>query len=317
MFLRTAWKECGAPARVLGRLIEVADEGDVHAIGLARDPVSKVVSAYKEILARMQRKIRSGPDTFKTDPWWHANATSAFPGIERTDTCLDWIWIGQPRDPRALGPGAMEDERFRGFLEALGCGCRYHDFQHVATSTWWMALRRTVTAPAAVSSYPSRLRTPTYGLLPPSFEAIARHEDVRRTGYATPHIDEVWNTVDLSAEVPRLIERFGIQQDADKIGAVYNGTCEQQSARTYFGTAEQKDTDAVGVKIYHSMQGPPAGELRALLAEESAARAVCDAFAQDYICFGLEPPRQCAALREAMERRGLVKFKEGYRGRPS
>ena len=170
-------------------------------------------------------------------------------------------------------------------------------------------MRRTVTEPPDPRKRGGKKgapRNPVRGTLPLTIPGMTGNEDIRRTGFGTHHIDEVWNTVDLSAEVPRLIARFGIEQDEDQIGSRWGGACEGQKARTYTGTTAQKDSRS------RRSAGPPSDALRALLAEEGAARGVCDSFAQDYICFGFEPPRQCAALREAMERRGLVVYPESY-----
>ena len=140
------------------------------------------------------------------------------------------------------------------------------------------------------------------GLLPLRMPDMMSHDAIRRNGFGTPHVDEVWNTLDLSDEVPRLIRRLGIPQRQGLIGSAYNGTCENQSARTYFGTTEEKDKRSSG----DASSGAPADVLRAAIAEEGAARSICDAFAQDYICFGLEPPVQCAELRASMERYDLI-----------
>ena len=312
-FLRSAWKECGVKREPVGEIdiVRVADEADVHAIGLARDPMSKVVSAYKEIMYRIPPKTRRKTDRYlerEEDFWWARG--EAYPGsLEHGFSCLDWMFLTRTREDwkegyRFFEWSAREDERFRGYLEALVCGCRYLEWQHAATSTWWMAMRRTVTEARGPDA---KTVNAILGQIPPAMANISGHPEVRRTGYATPRIDEVWNTEDMSAEVPRLIERFGIQQDAGQIGKRFNGACEGQAPRTYLGTSEEKDAN-------DEWPTPPSDRLREVLADAQVAEGVCDAFAQDYICFGLEPPRQCAALREMMERYDLVVYEEGYRG---
>lgn len=424
-FLNSAWDECGVQYSPSIKLVRLFNETDVHTVGLARDPQSKIVSAYKEMLFRTQKKIREQPQAFDTRLSWRrvdppspqgeaggeddgstkhtsidekSNSVSlhkkdsighslrsseqasngsalgddvtsealettsdavdvqgirgrtgiiagaghldSYPGLENADSCLDWIFIGQPTDPVKIGTldasREEERERFKGFLEALSCGCRYLDSDYTATSTWWMAMRRTVGEPTRKEAEgggggdggdgqnggssahaeerarpggaappgprsPSDLN-PVTGLLPLRMPDMMSHDAIRRNGFGTPHVDEVWNTLDLSDEVPRLIRRLGIPQRQGLIGSAYNGTCENQSARTYFGTTEEKDKRSSG----DASSGAPADVLRAAIAEGGAARSICDAFAQDYICFGLEPPAQCAELRASMERYDLI-----------
>ena len=318
-FLRTAFTECGAgkSAEQQISVVRVADEEDVHAIGLARDPMSKIVSAYKEILYRTQRSLRTNGDKFETDAWWHTNATSRYPGIEQSDSCMDWIFIGKPKDPKQITnvdtSSGMEAARFHAFLEALNCGCRYLDWMHVATSTWWMAMRRTVheTKKKDKSNRPpfEEGSNPIIGSLPLTVDAMSTHRDIRRFGYGAPHIDEVWNTENLSAEIVELIDRFNIPQNATEIGSRWGGTCENQSAKTYYGTTEQKDEKQKG-----GLAGPVSTTLRELLSEESTAQSICDSFAQDYICFGFEPPRECSELHSSMVKYDLILYEEGYQG---
>ena len=313
-FLHNAWKECGVDGWNYYQAPQiVADEEDVHSIGLARDPVSKIVSAYKEIVLRMHiQKFRKGNFVQGEMPSWHEDETSVHPGLEHT-ACLDWVFIGQPSDPKQMGTlegtRAMESERFLRYLDALNCGCRYLEWQHAATSTWWMAMRRTVTASEKDRKQSKRnFYNPRFGSLMMSTVRMSAHDEIKRSGYGTPSIDEVWNTVDLSDEVPRLIENFDIPQNRSRIGSVHGGTCEHQSASTFMGTSIQKEN-----RVKDATAGAPSDVLRSLVSEESTAQSICDSFAQDYICFGFEPPRQCSELRSSMLKYDLIVYEEGYR----
>ena len=313
-FLRSAWNECGVTRLPAGniRMVEVADEEDMHTIGLARDPMAKLVSAFKEILIRlpMRLKWKHMVDSEETDFY---RRTEKFLGLEQTYSCLDWIFIGhfgKSKGNIQYKKGKWseaEAERFLAFVDAINCGCRFLDWQHAASSTWWMSLRRTVTGTDwEASRFESRYKTfrnPIVGSLPIAMANISSHEDIKRTGYATPRIDEIWNTVDLSAEVPRLISRFDIPQSTNTIGKTY-GSCENQSARTYLGTSKEKDNGE------SRAPSPPTATLHELAAEVSVAESVCDSFAQDYICYGLQPPRACADLRATMEKYNLVVYND-------
>ena len=320
LFLRTAFKECGVVGYKTARSIErIADEDDVHAIGLARDPMSKIVSAYKEILVRhVHLLIR--PQDIEMDVWWHSGAMSRYPGIEQADSCLDWTHIGLPKDPaqmRTHEPSSeMEAARFHGFLEALNCGCRYPEWPHVATSTWWMAMRRTVTHPGQRRGLQKKPRSdnPLLGPMGLSTKKMFAHGVLNRTGYGTPHIDEIWNTVDLSTEIVDVIDRFEIPQNISDIGSRWGGTCENQSATTYFGTTEMKDRENTR-QNGNSIRGPESATLHELISEASTAQSICDSFAQDYICFGFEPPRECSELHRSMVQHDLIIYDEGYRGK--
>ena len=130
-FLSTAWKECGVPKKsylVSNALLRVPDEDDIHVIGLARDPMSKAISAYKEILFRLQYfKLRNtNGASLPHQPWWHKDETSVYPGIGEASTCLDWLYVGVPTvlGDLKLVREEKEIERFLGYLEALHCGCR-------------------------------------------------------------------------------------------------------------------------------------------------------------------------------------------------
>lgn len=140
-FLNTAWEECGVSqksASFSNVMWKVPDEDDIHVIGLARDPMSKAVSAYKEIVFRLQyfKFKRDSGASLPHQPWWHKDETSVYPGIGEASTCLDWSYVGVPTvldDLKKTPDWTPEEERlhedkeierFLGYLEALHCGCR-------------------------------------------------------------------------------------------------------------------------------------------------------------------------------------------------
>ena len=144
---------------------------------------------------------------------------------------------------------------------------------------------------------------PLLGTLPRSIETWSAYEAIIRSGVGTTHIDEVWNVADLSTEVPRLIDRFGIPQNFENQANL----CENQKASTYTGTSAEKDSESGERHV----GGSATDVLKSILSDdESLMQSICDSFAQDYICFGFEPPRQCSELRSSMVKYDLILYQE-------
>ena len=143
--------------------------------------------------------------------------------------------------------------------------------------------------------------------VPNTMSAWSAEKGIKETGYGTPHVDELWNVADLTVEVPRLIDRFNIPQNISNIGSKWGGTCENQRAKTYYFTSEDKDA-MPGIS---RLSGAPTDVLKSVLSyDESLTQSICDSFAQDYICFGFEPPQECSELHSSMVKYDLILYQE-------
>lgn len=147
-FLRQAFLNCGVTQKNPTKIVAVPDEARVHTIGLTRDPLERLISGYKEIVFRLQWGIQKDASRFHTNVSWSANDNNdhyaAYPGLLNADSCMDWLFVGlHQRDDddgeQSVWDMSPDDEgkRFRAFLDVLQCSCRFHDWQHVASATWW------------------------------------------------------------------------------------------------------------------------------------------------------------------------------------
>ena len=137
-------------------------------------------------------------------------------------------------------------------------------------------------------------------VLPNTIDALMSHDSIVHRGFGAHRIDEVWDIDKLSDEVTSLISRFQLEQDEHD-----DDECQHQKPRTYYGTTEEKD------RRKSSLWGPKSDTLKDVLAkDEELITLICDTYAQDYICFGFEPPPECEALRNIMTRHGLIVSKQ-------
>ena len=204
----------------------------------------------------------------------------------------------------------------------------------MATSSWWMSTPRYFGVPSLPSSAGSPMGLSSNDSKEPLFpfrfvgkkdkfiykaaeEARGREgaggadgkEPGHTANFGAAVIDEVWDVTNLSTELASMIERFdmrstdddGADAPVDVHSCVESASSADKSS--YSGSTAEKD--AKGERKF----GLPSSAYLELLRSAEGARhlvTVCNILAQDYICFGYEPPPECEQLTAIMRTHRLL-----------
>ena len=292
----------------------------------------------QETLYRLQKYSVKYANDYDPPPSWYDRASanvSDYPGLGAAERCVDWMWALPVHRVGKIGEEAYregEARRFAAFLGVISCNCRFTWWQHMASMSWWMAAPRYF----GVREMPEapRKRAPLFPFrwLPKRdtfvYELAAgvrrgAHQrgdsprpeaDAAGAHFGAAVIDEVWDVANLSAELASMLERFdvratdeeGADAPLDARACVGDGA----DAGSYTGSTEEKD--ASGGREF----GLASAEYLEMLRSAGGGRhlvEVCDMLAQDYICFGFEPPEGCGRLAALMREHGLLSSPGGGR----